>query len=101
MSFAAEANAVVTAGWSVTVTGISFAPLTETASARVGLSSCGTASWASGTTVVCLLAQGYGTAAMVLATVAGVVGTRTALFSFDGAQRRSSAVVGLVLMRIV
>jgi hypothetical protein len=98
VSFAAEANAVVTAGWSVTVTGISFAPLTETPSARVGLSSCGTTSWASGTAVVCLLAQGYGTAATVTATVAGVVGTRTALFSFDGAQRTPNAGV-LELMR--
>ena len=77
----------MTAGWSVTVTGISFAPLNGTPSVVVGLSSCGTTAWASNTGVVCLLAQGYGVQTMVAATVAGVVGTRTALFSYDGAKQ--------------
>jgi hypothetical protein len=91
VSFGAEANVVATAGWSMTVTGVGFAPGSETASARVGLSSCGTTAWASGTAVVCLLAQGHGVQTTVVATVAGTVGSQTALFSYDGAKRETEA----------
>ena len=85
VSFIAETNLPGTAGFSVTVSGIGFGTLGTTPSARVGLSACGTASWASASSVVCQLTAGDSLARDVAVTVAGVAGTRTAVFSYDGA----------------
>ena len=62
----------------------------------VGLSSCETAAWASATSVACHVAAGDGAGHLVTATVLGVVGTRTATFSYDGesASRREGRVSG-------
>ena len=86
VSFSSEANAAVTAGYSVTVTGLNFGVGTTTPTATVGLSSCATAAWASTSSVVCLLACGEGVGHELRVTVADVVGTRTAGFSYDGAR---------------
>ena len=85
VSFSSEANAAVTAGYSVTVSGLNFGVAATTPTATVGLSSCATASWASTSSVVCRLLGGEGVGHELRATVAGVVGTRTAGFSYDGA----------------
>ena len=84
VSFADAFNAVVTVGWSVTVSGVSFGALDATASSRLGLSSCLTSAWASSTSVVCLPSGGQGVEHDGGMTVAAIVGTRTKTFSYDG-----------------
>lgn len=85
VSFVERANAGMTAGWSLTVTGLSFgASLDSTPTSALGESSCGTAVWASGTSVLCAVADGDGSRHFAAATVYGVVETRTATFSYDG-----------------
>jgi len=84
VSFTAESNAAVTSGYSVTVSGISFSIGALTATATVGHSSCGTAAWASSTSLVCMAAIGEATAHAVRVTAGGAVGTRTSSFSYDG-----------------
>ena len=84
MSFVAELNGVATAGWSVTVSGMSFGSLDVTPSNRVSFTSCVTASWASASSVVCMLAPGDGPENDLQVTVEGIVGTWTKIFSYDG-----------------
>ena len=84
MSFVAELNAVATAGWSVTVSGVSFGSLNITPSDRVSLSSCMTLSWASASSVVCKIPPGDGPEKDLQVTVEGIVGTKTKIFSYDG-----------------
>ena len=84
VSFVAEANAVVTAGWSLTVSGLDFGFADATPTTGLGVSSCLTASWASATSAVCFAAMGEGPLAEALATVMSVVGTQTSVFSYDG-----------------
>ena len=96
VSFTAELNGVATAGYSVTVSGMSFGSLDVTPSNRVGLTSCPSASWASASSVVCLLAAGDGPLNDLRVTVEGIIGTRTRIFSFDGelsCQKRDLLVV--------
>ena len=89
VSFLSSDNAALTGGFSVTVSGVSFSGLTETTpTAAVGTSSCGTTSWASGTSVVCQLSPGDGIAVSAFATVLSVVGTRSSAFSYDGPKIR-------------
>lgn len=73
----------MTAGWSVTVSGVSFGYANATASAGVGASGCATAAWVSTTSVACAAGEGSGVGAAVAVSVAGVVGTRTRAFSYD------------------
>ena len=91
VSFTAESNAAVTSGYSVTVSGVSFSIGALTPTATVGYSSCGTAAWASSTSLVCMMAVGESSALTVGVTVSGVVGTRTSSFSYDGADPRDRA----------
>ena len=84
VSFVLETNIVATVAFSVTVSGVSFGALDATPSGRVGMSSCPTTGWASGTSVVCLMSLGVGTSLAVQATVAAVAGTQTAVFTYDG-----------------
>ena len=84
VSFITELNGVATAGYSVTVSGMSFGALDVTPSNRVGLTSCSSTSWASASSVVCLLAAGDGPLNDLRVTVEGIIGTRTRIFSFDG-----------------
>ena len=89
VSFVDALNAAMTTGWSVTVSGVSFDASTDaTPTASLGLTSCTTAAWASSTSVVCFAAAGDGVTHLATASVAGVVGTRTATFSYDGAERQ-------------
>ncbi len=84
MSFVAEANSAVTLGYSVTVSGLNFGVYSTTPTSTIGLSSCATASWASATSVICMLSMGEGVKHELRMTVAGVVGSRTTTFSYDG-----------------
>ena len=85
VSFASEANAVVTTGWSATVSGLDFGFEDATLSARIGLSACYTSAWVSTSSVACFAARGHGPLKDAVATVCGVVGTQTSVFSYDGA----------------
>ena len=87
VSFVGEYNAATTTGWSVTVSGIDFGSLDTTPTARLGVSNCLTASWASTTSVTCFTTPGEGVENDAAMTVAGVVGTCTKTFSYDGAER--------------
>ena len=80
-----EANSAVTAAYSVTVSGLNFGVDATTPTSTIGLSSCATASWASTSSVICMLAMGEGVIHELRVTVAGVVGSRTSGFSYDGA----------------
>ena len=84
VSFESELNGASTAGWSVTVSGLSFGSLDATPTSTIGLSHCVTATWASSSLVVCNHARGDGVAKVGMETVSAVVGTRTATFSYDG-----------------
>ena len=84
VSFVLEANSVVTSGYSVTVSGMNFAASTTTPTSTIGLSSCATTAWASTSSVVCMLGTGEGVSHELRVTVSGVVGSRTATFSYDG-----------------
>ena len=84
VSFAAEANAVATCGWSVTVSGLGFGYGNATPTARLGVSSCATTAWVSASSATCMASAGEGQGRDVTATVSGVVGTQTSVFSYDG-----------------
>ena len=84
VSFIALLNAAVTAGYSVTVSGLSFAVSGTTPTSSVGASSCLTTAWASATSTVCMLLGGEGVGHEIRVTAAGVVGSRTSTFSYDG-----------------
>ena len=94
VSFVAEANVAVTAGWSVTVSGVDFGFADATPTFGLGLSSCLTTTWASATSAVCLVALGNGPLTEALATVSTIIGTQTSVFSYDGMPTVTSAVVG-------
>ena len=85
VSFADASNAASSASTVVTVSGVSFGGRDATSSARLGLSSCGTAAWASTTSVECIVVAGQGVGHAASVTVLGIVGTRTKVFSYDGA----------------
>ena len=85
VSFVSESNAVTSAGWSLTLSGLGFGSFDATPSWRLGSTSCVTAAWASSTSTVCLLAPGEGEAKDAVATIAAVAGTRLRSFSYDGA----------------
>ena len=85
VSFSVEANAAVTAGYSVTVSGLNFGVDATTPTSTIGLSSCATASWASTSSVICMLSMSEGVSHELRVTVSGVVGSRTSGFSYDGA----------------
>ncbi len=94
VSFVNEANVAVTAGWSVTVSGVDFGFADATPTFGLGLSSCLTTAWASATSAVCLMALGNGPLTEALATVSTIVGTQTSVFSYDGMPTVTCAVGG-------
>ena len=77
-------NAGMTAGHSLTVSGMSFGSLDTTPSVDMGLTSCKTAAWGSSTSVRCLVAAGSRPSILAGCTVHSVTGTGLGLFSFDG-----------------
>lgn len=75
----------MTAGWSVTVSGLNFgASLGTTPTSGLGRSECGTTSWASATSVACFLSRGDGAEHASTMTVESVAGTGASTFSYDG-----------------
>ena len=80
-------NGVLSGGTSLTVWGGSFAVVDMTTSSRLGSSSCVTATWVSATSAVCGVSPSnvadWASMQSVL-TVESVMGTQTAVFTFDG-----------------
>ena len=71
---------------SVTVAGLNFASVDNTASMQVALGACSTAAWTSGTSISCFQAN-QGTPAdttTVITVTAGLMGTAVPGFTFDG-----------------
>lgn len=75
---------VASAVASVTLTGMDFGPTDGTVTGLLALGECGTASWASATSVSCIGTRGAGETGTAGLTVASVAGTSSAVFSFDG-----------------
>ena len=101
VSFVGENNAATTTGWSVTVSGIDFGSLDTTPTTRLGVSNCLTAAWASSTSLVCFTTPGEGVEKDAAMTVAGVVGTRTKTFSYDGGGRRELCSCGCLQAAVI
>ena len=100
VSFVAEANAAMSAGYSVTVSGMNFGAGAVTPTATIGTSSCGTSSWASTTSVVCFSHAGESVGLDVRVTAIGTVGTHTAAFSYDGGLSRSAGACFALLFEV-
>ena len=86
VSFVSEMNGASTAGWSLTMSGLGIGRLDATPTSMIGISHCLTATWASSTSLVCSHGSGDGVLKVGTASVSGIVGTRTAIFSYDGPQ---------------
>lgn len=68
------------------MSGLGLGGLDATPTSMIGISHCLTATWASSTSLVCSHGSGDGVLKVGTASVSGIVGTRTATFSYDGPQ---------------
>ena len=86
VSFVDPPNTPLTDGGTVTVTGLNFRVADFTNSAEFDRLQCMTASWSSKTTATCHVAVSWHTGSIsnIAVTAAAAVGSRTAVFSFDG-----------------
>ena len=80
-------NGPASGGTSVTLSGVNIGESDVTATVQVMATLCTTTSWTSTTGIVCNLAVGSGIGATwsVQLTASGLVGTNSAVFSYDGA----------------
>ena len=69
---------------SVTSTGTNFAPTDASPVAVMSLADCSTTSWTTTTSVACIGTRGAGLTGVSGLTIAGVVGSSSSVFSFDG-----------------
>ena len=84
VSFGDSLNAPTSGVATMTVSGVSFANVDQTATVQVAVL-CETASWASGTSAVCRVPPGLvGANKDVYVTASSGIGSRTIAFSFDG-----------------
>ena len=81
---------------SVTLTGIAFSPTDATVTGVQALADCSTASWTTATSVACIGTHGRGGTGTAELTAAGVVGTSSAVFSFDGEPSMETVLHGLL-----
>ena len=79
-------NGAASGGQSVTISGVNFGESDVTPTAVVILTLCKTSAWSSTTGLVCDVAAGSGVGSLwgVCVTAASLVGTDTAVFTFDG-----------------
>ena len=89
VSFYLPSNIVVTDRGIVTVLGVNFRTSDMTPTVGLDDNSCSTAAWSSKTSVACavITSTSYGPSKDATMTVSGVVGSRTAGFTFDGVTR--------------
>jgi hypothetical protein len=81
-------NSARSGGTTATLLGLSFGASDRTPTAAVASVICGSTSWCSSTSAVCLaVTGGVGSSESMGMTVASVVGTLTSSFSFDGVLR--------------
>jgi hypothetical protein len=85
----AQPNGAVSAGTTTTIYGFNFASDDRSATAKIGVTVCGTTSWSSATAVTCALApwypvpsEGIGTKLVTL-TNSGQVGCKSGGFTYD------------------
>ena len=69
---------------SVTLKGMNFAPSYATLTAVLGFADCATSSWTTASSATCIGIRGLGLVGTAGITAAGVVGTSSMVFSFDG-----------------
>ena len=69
---------------SVTLTGTNFAPTDASPVAVMSLADYSTTSWTTTTSVACIGTRGAGLIGTIGLTVAGVVGSSSSVFTFDG-----------------
>jgi len=80
-----SANRAVSTSLSMMVGGLNFHSSDPTSTLQVSLATCATAAWTSGSSIACLPLTGTATDRSVVVTVtAGLVGTSSATFTFDG-----------------
>jgi hypothetical protein len=85
VSSISPANAAQTGGVDVSISGLNFASTDPSPSASLELSAeCSSTSWTTATTVYCAAASYRGGTRRTTATIAGLVGSSTGLFTFDG-----------------
>lgn len=77
-------NGPTSSGLSITLNGLNFASRSVTPSARLGVSSCGTAAWISTTSIICHhTSHGYGSGFNLVTTVSNLVGTALMAYTYD------------------
>ena len=85
VSLSSPPNAGVTAGGSVTISGLNFGGLVVTPTSSLAAADvCGSAAWTSVTTVLCAPAAYGGSAVRTAVSVSAVAGTLMGQFCFDG-----------------
>jgi len=89
VSATGPANAAVTSGGLVTISGLSFGGLVVTPTASLTTTeACNSAAWTSATAVMCTSAAYGGFGIRIAVSVSAVVGTLIGQFSFDGMHGR-------------
>ena len=78
-------NVVGCGSQTVTTTGLHFWSTDYTASIALGGMTCGTSSWSSSTSLVCVGSVDSAGGSYMHATIGSVLATASAMFSFDGA----------------
>ena len=84
VSAASSPNSVKSGAVSVSVSGINFGANDLSATVLVGGSGCTPLAWKSATGVVCRVAAGFGASVYISAAAEGLVGSVTAIFTYDG-----------------
>ena len=94
-------NLPTSGGATATLSGLDFATYDHTQTGTVGSIDCSTTSWMTGTTVLCLSAASpdVSTTHKATITVAGVVGTVSTYFTFDGARLLDSTLLKAAYVR--
>ena len=83
MSFVEPSNTVTSGGGCVFLAGVNFGAVDATPSVAAAML-CGTVAWASITAVTCEMSAGVGPVPAAIPSVAGITGTLSATFSYDG-----------------
>jgi hypothetical protein len=76
-------NTPTTAGGQITVEGVNFGSSDYTPTIRVESTMCGTTSWSTSSSVVCVASYGSGISRNVAISLSSVMGTALGLFSYD------------------
>ena len=78
---------IVSATASVTLLGMNFAPTDTTLTSALASADCATSSWTTQTSAACIGVRGTSQVATSSMSVAGIIGSSSAAFSFDGEEQ--------------